>query len=126
MLPSSFEDLKKQILENSKLDQASYRNLPLELKNNEDITLAFLKKMPWLIKIAPEKFTSNKELLLSLMEKDPWTFTAASKALKEDMDFVIESIEKTKGLAYFLCAPPMVSKPQVMEAARAQGLRLHS
>lgn len=125
-MPPTSLDLKKQILESDKFDLITYRELPEDLKNDEEITRAFLNKMPWLIKVVPEKFKKNKQLLLDLMEKDPWAFNGAASELKADIDFVVASIEKTKGVAFFLCAAPVASSPQVLEAARAQNIKLNS
>lgn len=125
MQSPSIASLKNKILHDKGLDTISYRSLPDELKEDTEVTVAFLKKMPWLIKAAPQKFLKDTSLLLELMEKDPWVFSHINVELKQDVEFVEKAIEKTRGLAYFLCSASVASQPQIQEAARAQGLRLN-
>ncbi len=123
--PVSFVQLKKQALEQLKSENGSYRALTEPLKEDAEVTWAYLEKMPWCLFWAPKKFHDDRKLLFFLMEKDPWIFVSVSDELKSDVTFVLKAIEKTRGLAYFLCKQPVADLPQVKAAAQSQGVLLH-
>lgn len=126
MLSPYHATIKSKILSSDHLEAYSYKDLPQELKNDDEVTILYLRKMPWLARLAPEKFLKNKQLVWELMEKDPWVLSSVNKELFKDLEFVLISIEKTRGLAYFFCKEPVVSNPQVIRAASSQGLVLNS
>jgi hypothetical protein len=123
-LPSPLP-LKSNPLEKWDLSKISYKTLPEHLKINEEVAKAFCKFSFVTIHYLPEVLKKNKTFLSDLFLIDPWFFMFIDPELKKDCEFVISVMEKTKGMAYFLCHEPAASSPQVRIAARGSGLVLH-
>jgi len=99
-----------------------YKYLPLELKEDKNITLKAVSQQGYLFEYIPQKLRNDSDIALKAIKYFPQMIQYASERLKNDYQFVLDGVKINAEILCYLSDEFKNNRNIILEAVKQNGL----